>query len=510
MGLSGVVSAVKARVLLIILAGLAVFFLGLWAGGGGNAPEGEDLEPHSHDELHDSVYVCPMACIPPRDQKGSCPVCGMELVPVPRVPDPARGVAVRLSQEQAAAAGIRTSRVQRRVLKTEIRLFGRIDYDPAHMSYVSAFMPGVIDRVYVKRAGQFVRWGDPLFDIYSSDLLETQYQLMEALKVVPGFLAFQEGQPYAVQDAPVVERKGGQGEKGRAAVEDALKRIEGIRHKMKILGLPKRDIDEFMKSPQPTGIATVYSPLYGQVVEQNAFEGQYVNRGARIFAIGDPTYVWARLNAYESDFAWIRNGQEVQIVTESYPGEVFKGKVIYVSPVFNQESRSFDVGAILPEMGGKLKANMLVRATVKVELAEKEPPLVIPDTAPLITGTRAVVYVSLPEKPGYFEGREILLGPKGEGYYVVREGLREGDVIVEHGAFKIDSEAQILSRGGMMDFAGEVPAAGYGKSPGSAGVGQDYDESKARIGTLQEERPKETRRRPGLYGGSGGIRPPQR
>ena len=262
-----------------------------------------------------------------------------------------------------------------------------------------------------------------------------------------------------------------------------------------------------MKSPQPTGISTVYAPLYGQVIEQNAFEGQFINRGARVFAIGDPTYVWARLNAYEADFPWLRNGQDVEMETEAYPGERFVGRLIYVSPVFNPERRTFEVGAILPETGGRLKAGMLVRATVKASLAGKDLPLAVPSTAPLITGKRAVVYVSVADEEGVCEAREIILGPKGKDYYVVKEGLKEGEAVVVNGAFKIDSAVQILAKGGMMDFKGGAPAASFHEHGGSGAVQESYESERLKTRSENEGRRMDTRRRPGAYGGGLGFPP---
>jgi membrane fusion protein, copper/silver efflux system len=254
-------------------------------------------------------------------------------------------------------------------VQAEVRLFGQIDYDPAHVTNITAFMPGVIDRVYVRRAGQFVRWGDKLFDLYSSDLLEAQKQLIEAMKYVTPFFAYQAGIPHAAREVPVqdMERAGKEGERS-PEVDAALKKLAAIRHKLSILGLPKRDIDELMKKGEATGIATVYSSVYGQVIEQNAYEGTFVNTGTPIFVIGDPRYVWAKLDAYEVDYPWLRKGQRVVFQTDAYPGELFEGKVVYIDPVFNNKTRTFTVAAISPDPGGRLKAGMLVRAVIHAEL----------------------------------------------------------------------------------------------------------------------------------------------
>ncbi len=364
-----------------------------------------------------------------------------------------------LAPDTVARAGIRLAPVERKYVSAEVRLFGQVDYDPAHTAVITAFTPGVIDRVYVKRAGQFVRWGDPLFDIYSSDLVQTQKALLEAVKYVPSFLAFQEGTPHIARDAPVQAREKSKDSEERSQdVKKALETIDALRLKLSILGMPKRDIDAFMKVGEGTGIATIYASMYGQIIEQNAYEGTFVNTGTPIFTIADPQFVWVRLDAYETDYPWIRKGQELTFATDAYPGEIFKAKIVYIDPVFTTKSRTFGIGAICSEdQGGRLKAGMLVRASIKAQLnedgmiinnrdANDRAPLVIPASAPLITGKRAVVYVAKPGDSGVFEGREVRLGPKADDFYVVVDGLREGEQVVASGNFKIDSALQILGQ----------------------------------------------------------------
>ena len=450
------------------------------------------------------LYACPMMCTPPLAAPGDCPVCGMALAPVeggeltldhnhdlaPVAGGDWQASRIELSAQAIKLADIRVAPVVRQAATAEMSLFGKIDYDPAHMTKLSAFMPGVIDRVYVKRAGQFVRWGDPLFDIYSSDLQETQKQLIELMPYVPSFLAFQSGQPHVAQEMPVQNRKLDTSEVGEEQRKAAYRKMAAIRHKLSILGLPKRDIDELMKVGEATGIATVYASMYGQVVEQNAYEGTYINTGTTIFTLADPKYVWARLDAYETDFPWLRRGQEVQFETTAYPGEQFIAKLVYIDPVFNPDTRTFGVGALLVEQGGRLKAGMLIRATVRAQLdatgqvaagsgTSTLAPLLIPSSAPLITGRRAVVYVAVPGELGQFEGREIVLGPKARDHYVVLDGLQEGEQVVFNGNFKIDSAIQILARKSMMTMQDGDIAESY-HHVGSASVNQDYLEERLR------------------------------
>jgi len=485
-----------------------------------------------------SMYVCPMMCVPPMEKPGQCPVCGMELTAVPydTTDDEGSGVTLKLTDHAQGIVAVRTEPVIRKAVSSEVRLYGQIDYDPAHMSLVTAFMRGVIDRVYVKRAGQFVRWGDPLFDVYSSDLYDAEQQLIEATKYVPSFLAFQSGKPHVAREAPVFSSQDIEDEEDKKAQEQkAMQTIDAIRHKLRLLGLPKRDIDELMKKGEPTGIATVYAPIYGVVVEQKAFEGTYVNIGAPIFTLADPKYVWARLDAYETDYPWLRKGQEVSLETAAYPGEIFKGKVVYVDPVLlDKESRTFRVGVVLPDQGASLKSGMIVRATIRAELnsmesaanhhgKQSELPLVIPAAAPLITGKRAVVYVADANKPGEYEGREVILGPRAGDHYIVREGLKEGEQVVVNGSFKIDSAVQILARPSMMSLPSGNSAIEHHSHGGSEQMSADYSADRAKSRMVEEEDVKVEaqehnyerdrlkgliqRRKPGQYGDTTRPRP---
>ncbi|PKN26326.1 MAG: hypothetical protein CVU64_18080 [Deltaproteobacteria bacterium HGW-Deltaproteobacteria-21] len=481
---------------------------------------GEDPEAHHSPalETHTAedgakegmVYVCTMSCVPPMRAPGNCPICGMQLVPVydAHSGDKSGPPRVRFAAEALKLAEIQTSPVERKAISAGIRLFGQIDYDPAHIATISSFMPGVIDRVYVKRPGVFVRWGQPLFDLSSPDLLETQRDLIEAMKVVPSFLAFQAGLPHAAREMPVQDLESAENRKDRSPQKEAaLKKIGAVRHKLSLLGLPKRDIDELMQKGEATGVATIYSSIYGQVVEVKANEGTYVNRGATIFTLGDPRHVWALLEAYEADYPWIRLNQEVTFDTDAYPGETFAGKVVYIDPVFNAKTRTFRIGAISPDQGGRLKAGMLVRAVVHAQLSAEgkvsgekgipdAAPLVIPASAPLVTGKRAVVYVRVSGEEELFEGREVTLGPRSGTHYVVLAGLQEGDEVVKNGSFKIDSAVQILAKRSMMDIEGGHSAIAHHHHGGSDPMHEDFRERRLQNLTEGEHRMEGKEHRP--------------
>jgi Cu(I)/Ag(I) efflux system membrane fusion protein len=496
------------RLLVAVVATAAMAFgLGYWyagskietgSGPGSGFPNSDTGSAQVGINLsEDLVYVCPMSCIPPMERPGACPVCGMELVGVSPLEHGHQGNISRIRLDDAAvrSAGIRTARVERRFVTAEVRLFGRIEYDPVEQYKVTAFAPGVIDRIYVKRAGQTVRAGDPLFDIHSAELFYLEQELFEVLQLFPDPVDYRpaQGQRYRRLMRPAARRSltsrddnGEEDEEKKAALD----RLEQIKRKMRLLGLQEKDIETIMARGRPTGISTVTTPTTGVVFGQYAFKGSYVNTGDLIFNIANPKYMWAKFDAYESDFPWIRIGQEAEFETDAYPGQPLKGKVLYLDTEFNPKTRTFTVGVLHQESKVRLRPNMLARCVIHARLtadglsvpesaSEEKPPLVIPHTAPLITGKRAVVYVAIPGEPGRFEGRRVVLGPKAEGYYVVREGLVEGDSVVVNGNFKIDSAVQILARPSMMEPQDE------GAEEGHSGAGMEKH-------VIEPETPAET------------------
>lgn len=438
------------------------------------------VNPPAPDRIGSSeqmAYACPMNCVSPMTKPGKCPVCGMDLMPVATEAYlHAQGVPrVTLSPKAVEAAGIQVAPVERKLVTAEIRLFGKIEYDPVEQYKVTAFAPGFIDRIYVKRAGQMVRVGDPLFDMHSSELFFLEQDLFEVLKEFPDPVDYRpaRGQIYKRQMRPPrrqfnIPKPGEASEEEVAAKQVAMEKLTQIQRKMRLLGLTEENLERIMARGMPSGIATVITPTTGIVQEQFAFKGSYINTGEAVFTIANPEFVWARLEGYAADFPWIRLGQEAEFRVDAYPGETFTGKVQYLDPEFNPQSRTFRVGVIYTDPRKRLRPNMLVRCVIRSTMTaagvavpgrerEEKPPLVIPESAPLITGNRAVVYVEVPGKAGTYEGRQVVLGPRAGEYYVVEQGLTAGERVVVNGNFKIDSAVQILAKPSMMEHRGVEP-----------------------------------------------------
>ena len=409
---------------------------------------------------------------------GICPLCPMDLIPVVTQDGVVGERQIAFSQEALKLMEVQTSPVERKFVEAEIRMVGKVDYDETRVKNITAWVPGRIDRLYVDFTGITVNKGDHMVDLYSPELISAQAELLQALKAVG-----------SIKDN----------------TSDLMKRttlamLEASRDKLRLLGLARAQIDKIESAGQPVTHITVYSPIGGIVINKHATEGMYVNTGTPIYTLADLSRLWVKLDAYESDLPWIRYGQEVEFSTEAYPGQVFKAKISFRDPILNAKTRTVKVRLNVDNSDGKLKPGMFVRGVLRAKVAQggaamapelagkwicpmhpsvvkdqpgtcdicemdlvtteslfatvnepNKPPLVIPATAPLITGKRAVVYVRIPnaDKPT-FEGREVVLGPRAADYYLVREGLAEGEIVVTNGNFKIDSALQIQAKPSMM------------------------------------------------------------
>ena len=292
-----------------------------------------------------------------------------------------------------------------------------------------------------------------------------------------------------------------------ASAPDALKRTaeatrNAAREKLRRWGLTNAQIEAAEQRGITADNVTIYAPMGGTVIHRNGQEGMYVDEGTRIYTIADLSHLWVKLDAYESDLPWLHYGQTAQFTTEAYPGEEFEGRISFINPVVNPVTRTVDVRLVVPNPDGRLKPEMFVRAVVRAQIATggrvmdpdlagkwispmhpeiikdgpgscdvcgmalvkaedlgyvsadpeaMDRPLVMPASAPLITGTRAVVYVEVPDREApTYEGREVVLGPRAGDFYLVRDGLEEGERVVVRGNFKIDSALQIQARPSMM------------------------------------------------------------
>lgn len=419
---------------------------------------------------------------------GRCPICDMELVPVAGTSS-AHGSDLQLGPVAQELAQLETALVKREFPTRELRLVGEVSYDETQVKHITAWVPGRIERLFVDYTGIRVQKGDHMVSLYSPKLLSAQEELIQAVRSL--------------------SRLRGGSEIVRSSTARAA---EAAREKLELLGLTREQVREIEKRGTANEQVTIYAPASGVVTEKNVREGAYVTEGDRIYTIADLAHLWVTLDAYESDLPWIRYGQPVKFTTRALPGKTLNGVVSFVSPIVEKETRTTRVRVNVDNSELLLKPGMFVTGLIQATLAEEgivklpslaghficpmhpeiivdapgicpicgmelvrgdslpfvqaetstpEPPLVIPATAPLLTGKRAIVYVKLPDTPGRYEGREVVLGPKAGNHYIVREGLHAGEEVVTNGAFKLDADLQIRGLPSMMDPKGGAAPASH-------------------------------------------------
>jgi membrane fusion protein, copper/silver efflux system len=364
---------------------------------------------------------------------GSCPICGMDLIPVSTGDDDGEhGSPARLTVSERAAAlmAVQVWPAERRDLASDVRLSGSIGYDETQVHDVILRTEGQVERLYVNYEQAAVRRGQRLADVYSPAILAASQELLQARRAA---------------------QAGGMADLVEAAAAQLL-----------AMGVGRAQIDRILDTGQPARTYTLYSPADGVVSDLSSRQGEWLGGGGRLMRVAGMSRVWAQFDAYERDLGRLAVGQPLRFTVEAYPGEVFGGTIAFIDPVVDGGRRTARVRVQVDNPGLRLKPGMLARGQATgLGGGGGEGSIVIPASAPLLTGQRALVYVQLPgfDRPT-FEPREVTLGDRSGAYRVVSSGLAEGELVVVNGAFRIDSELQIRGRPSMM--GGPPPAHDHG------------------------------------------------
>lgn len=418
-----------------VIAVLVAFVLGGLILGGdsatstsGHVHEGEQPAGTAEAEL----WTCSMHPQIRADGPGSCPICGMDLIPVESSieADADRPERISLSESAKIRARIRTTPVKRlHSGGTERRLLGRVDYDETRLRTVTSWIGGRIDKLQIRTTGQKVKRGQVIATLYSPEVFGAHQDLLVAKQQLQKLASATESARFGAELA-----------------------LGASRDRLRLLGVPAAEIKTMESAKKPSEQVRIRSPFAGTVIERLATEGTYVKTGTGLFQIADLSKLWVQLDAYESDLPLLSLGQEVTLQVEALPDAEFSGRVKFVDPVLNQRTRTTRVRIEVQNSDGRLRPNMFAEAIVRSgEAKSVDEVLVIPDSAPLFTGRRSVVYVEVPgaDSPTY-DARLVKLGPKTGEFYPVIAGLQEGDRVVTHGAFTLDADLQIRGGRSMM------------------------------------------------------------
>jgi Cu(I)/Ag(I) efflux system membrane fusion protein/cobalt-zinc-cadmium efflux system membrane fusion protein len=364
-------------------------------------------------------WVAPMDPTYIRNEPGKSPM-GMDLVPVyeEEGEDKEPASTIRIDPVTIQNMGVRLGRVKRKPLVKYIRTFGNITYDERRIYTVNTKFNGWIEKLYVDFVGETVKKGQPLFEIYSPELVTAQEEYLLALQ-----------QNKDLKDSPYPSIR-----------EGAQRLLKASRTRLKYWDLSDRQIKTIEKTDKVQKTLTIYSPAPGVVIKKNAFQGHYVKAGEHQYEIADLSTVWVDVDIYEYEFPWVQKGMPAKMELSYIPGKIFNGNVLFVYPFLSAKTRTATLRLEFPNPDYQLKPDMYVNVTLESAIAGDS--LVIPQEAVIDSGVRKVVFVALGK--GKFQPREVKLGVEGnDNEFQVLEGLRENEEIVISAQFMLDSESRL-------------------------------------------------------------------
>jgi len=398
-------------------------------------------------------YFCPMHPSIVRDHPDKCPICFMPLSKRQKggslEPLPAGTVSrVQLSPYRIVLAGIQTWKVDYLPLTKDISAVGFVEFNERDQRTVSARVAGRIDKLFVNQTGQMVTAGDELASLYSPDLLVTVQNLLDAK---------------------------------RAGNESFM---ESARTRLELLGIDRQQIDEIVASGKANTHLKIRSPISGHVINKYIREGQYVQEGTPLYDVADLSTVWIQGQVYEDDIPFLppsnhdgdidQDGLDVTATTRAFPDVVFHGKLTFVYPHVDEQTRTVTVRFELDNPNHTLRPGSTATVTLKVdpeklklfarneESREQTPSkdgqvLALPESAIIDTGKQKIAYRET--TPGVYEGVDVKIGPRMTGkdggtYYPILAGLKSGDLIVTAGSFLVDAETRLNPALGSVYFGG--------------------------------------------------------
>ena len=429
----------------------------------------------------DSQYICPMMCTPPQSDPGKCPVCAMKLVKAAgRGGGSERSVAIDAAARRIL--GIRTAIVKREEVYRTIRTVGGIEYDEERVATIAAYIDGRLEQLFADYVGVEVAKGDALAVLYSPQLYSAQVEYLSSLKT------------------PVLNALAGDNDQLSDVARDNLSE----------LGMTEKQIASLQSTGQAQKRLRIASPIGGTVIAKHKVEGDYVKTGEPIYRVADLSTVWLMLELYPSDAAAVRFGQQVEAEMQSLAGEVYTGRVAFVDPLVNKNTRTVSVRVEMTNFDGRLKPGDFATATIRVpaiprkqvydpalagkwispmhpqivrgepgqcpicgmelvpttalgyvdEALPEQSSLTVPRSAVLMAGDNSVVYVET--QPGVFELRQVTIAALTDTEVVIQDGVRVGEAVAIDGNFLIDSQMQLAGKPSLLDPA---KASGNQRSP---------------------------------------------
>lgn len=404
---------------------IAILILGLLLGclifGGSGQNDKEQVE---EDVAEDTIWTCSMHPQIQQSEPGDCPLCGMDLIPLEddEGGDPAVFV---MSENAMRLANVSTMIVGKSDAERAIRLNGKVQVDERNSYSQSTHIPGRIEQLRINFTGEKVSRGQTLAQIYSPEMVTAQQELLQA---------------YAIRNS-----------------QPEL--FEAAKTKLRNWKISNAQINQIIANEKPLDRFYIQADVSGVVTQKNVELGDYVERGMSLYEIADLSKLWVLFDVYESQMAWVKEGSEISFTVNSLPGETFEGTISFIDPLLNAQTRVATARVVVNNKEGKLKPEMFASGTVQAAPGQTvENEMVLPKSAILWTGKRAIVYV---KEGNGFALREVNLGAALGENYIVKRGLSEGEEVVVNGAFTIDAAVQLSGRPSMMSPQGGSVNTGH-------------------------------------------------
>jgi Cu(I)/Ag(I) efflux system membrane fusion protein len=441
----------------LILASILVS-VGFWIVSKQNALQNQPAPQAAAQKYH-----CPMHPDYISDKPGDCPICGMKLVPiegtgasaqaerkilyytdamnpgsrydkpgkapdgmdlVPVYAEEAPGgpspvvpgyAAIKIKPEREQSMGIITTEARVMDLNQSIRAVGIVTADETRLHHIHTKFEGYIEEIFVDYIGQYVRQGQPLFTLYSPELLAAQKEYLLALRARDqlGNLA---------SDSPL----------------PGINLVESARQRLALWDINPDQIAQIEKTREPVRALTIYAPVSGYVTAKTAVQGNRVMPADSVYDIIDLSTVWVIADIYEVNVPFVKVGDPVSVSLSYQPGSVIKGRVSYINLALDEKSRTVKARIELPNPAGLLKPDMYADVDLGGQLGRG---IAVPDNAVMGTGEREIVFVA--KGNGLYEPREVKTGVKVRGYYEIKSGVAAGERVVTGANFLLDSESRL-------------------------------------------------------------------
>ncbi|HEV2385630.1 MAG TPA: efflux RND transporter periplasmic adaptor subunit [Candidatus Acidoferrales bacterium] len=338
---------------------------------------------------------------------------------------------VQISPQRLQSIGLKTGKVERKLVEDEILTSGNVAVDETKLAYVQVRFSGYIQKVFVDATYQYVRRGQPLFTIYSPDLVATEREYL---------VAKQNQEQVAQSTVPGV-------------ASGAASLVNAAAERLAQWGIPRREIARLESTGQVQQELEIDSPVSGFITEREALPNKYAQPDTRLYTVADLSTIWVFAQVFQNELGRLKVGDAANLNVDTYPGRTFAGRVDFIYPDVDMSTRTARVRLVLPNPDLKLTPGMFVNVDLKLPMGEH---VVIPAAGVLQTGTKEIAFVD--HGDGNLEPREIQLGARVGDDFIVLKGLKEGETIVTSANFLIDSESQLQAALG--SFMPPPPGAG--------------------------------------------------